>query len=626
MTLLAEEIPTTDAAMMPPPSSPRRLRRAFHRTAIGLAFTAVIVCIVLPGLWLRHWAWNQTEPIRFTFDISNAFAQGSDALRSGYLNRYDNQELAHGTDENYHLDYAPARLLIATEWARYVRGIVDHQTNGWELTPRWRNHFYDEARSLHLTYTLCKPLLILNAIGEGIAGAGVLALVWIWTGRGDKYRRPAWRAFMACACFALFWFNPELIWNAHCWPQWDSWLLPFYLWALVAASLDFWFIAGLCIAVGVMFKAQILFGAPLLILWPVFGGRWRAVLKFVIGVFLGIALLTAVWLVRVHSATSEAAIWWLIGSAAAFALWLVVARRPGPWYLKLVIGLIAAGLSLWPFTQLAGKDLLIALAVLAVVVAMLRYLPRSGLRYTAAAWVAAALLLCPLLFGGSMAWFDIGIAYGTHHYIMMGSSSDNNLAEILTRYYHWQVMDPVTTFAPHTWPARLLGPILSTVDPRINDIANRPVRLPLKYVLFSVYVVGLVLCALGAALQTRWKSPRFLVAIAAPWIIFFAVVAQLHERYLLWGAATSACTAALGPGFAFLNLLVSIIAVGQEVMAMAHGKYASLPIVKFFAGWNPGVGWALMLIALIYLYTALTPSPTHFRANRRSPKTIDGIE
>src|SRR5205814_261851 len=79
----------------------------------------------------------------------------------------------------------------------------------------------------------------------------------------------------------FFWFNLALISNAHMWPQWDSWLLPFLLWAFVAASAEWWFAAGLLIAVGAMFKAQILFGAPLLILWPLFRGKLSAIARLV---------------------------------------------------------------------------------------------------------------------------------------------------------------------------------------------------------------------------------------------------------------------------------------------------------------------------------------------------------
>ena len=77
------------------------------------------------------------------------------------------------------------------------------------------------------------------------------ALLWLW------FAFPANRATLTGIIAALFfWFDPALIWNAHCWPQWDSWVLPFFLWAIVAASWDCWFIAGALIAAGADLPGQ----------------------------------------------------------------------------------------------------------------------------------------------------------------------------------------------------------------------------------------------------------------------------------------------------------------------------------------------------------------------------------
>ena len=34
---------------------------------------------------------------------------------------------------------------------------------------------------------------------------------------------------------AFAWLEPSLILDAHAWPQWDVWILPFYLFATLAA-------------------------------------------------------------------------------------------------------------------------------------------------------------------------------------------------------------------------------------------------------------------------------------------------------------------------------------------------------------------------------------------------------
>ncbi len=77
-----------------------------HRIAFWCIILNIAVAALIAGLLLRRFAWDQTEPIRFLFDIDNAFAQGSMTLREGYLARYTNQESNNG---DYDFDYAPGR-------------------------------------------------------------------------------------------------------------------------------------------------------------------------------------------------------------------------------------------------------------------------------------------------------------------------------------------------------------------------------------------------------------------------------------------------------------------------------------------------------------------------------------
>ena len=54
-----------------------------------------------------------------------------------------------------------------------------------------------------------------------------------------------------------------MILDAHGWPQWDVWILPFYLFAALAALKNRWFWCGCLLALGAMLKGQLLFVAPL---------------------------------------------------------------------------------------------------------------------------------------------------------------------------------------------------------------------------------------------------------------------------------------------------------------------------------------------------------------------------
>src|SRR5690606_21103556 len=101
--------------------------------------------------------------------------------------------------------------------------------------------------------------------------------------------------------------------------QWDAWLVPFYLWAAYFASRGWWLAGGVMIGVGCMFKGQLLLGAPVLALWPLFQGRFLAALRALVGVGLAMALSTAVWLV-----TNRPHVVWLVTVAlAAVVSWWV---------------------------------------------------------------------------------------------------------------------------------------------------------------------------------------------------------------------------------------------------------------------------------------------------------------
>jgi hypothetical protein len=92
---------------------PRRFRAApaLHRIAFWCIILNIAVAALIAGLLLQRFAWDQTEPIRFTADIDNAFVQGTLTLRQGYLARYTNQDSTTG---EYDFDYAPGRLMVAT--------------------------------------------------------------------------------------------------------------------------------------------------------------------------------------------------------------------------------------------------------------------------------------------------------------------------------------------------------------------------------------------------------------------------------------------------------------------------------------------------------------------------------
>ena len=425
-----------------------------------------------------------------------------------------------------------------------------------------------------------------------------------------------------------------------------------------------------------MFKGQILFGAPLLILWPLFQGRLGAVGRWIVGLLTATATITAVWLVRIPGTnstgdefiaghTNQQAIQWLVYLALIFATLAALFWKRGQWRSRLPLAMIippivgymiaahissTAALTSWivlaaivifvnhyygrwtwqarwpvvamgiailliyPIDRLAPLWLPRVIAGMLVVAVLLAFAPRRVIPFAAAGWIAAALLLCVPVFGGSKGWFDYGIAYGTHHYEKMASGENNNLADLLKEKWAWDdLMAPVISLKQGNF-ANHLGSFLSNIDPGFELEPGQEIDLPLKYFLVCIWVVALVLSAVGAAIHDRNRSPRFLATICAPWIVFFAVMAQMHQRYLLWGASLSSASAVLSPGYALLHLFLSVVSWTQELKGMADNRYipgntsvqlAHTKLVQFVDCWHPGIAWAVLLTAAIYLYTAV---------------------
>jgi hypothetical protein len=648
-----------------------------------VAFFATIFLIL--GLMLRRYAWDQTEPIRYVMDIDNAFRQGTMTLQNqrtttqssllhGFIERYDKEETLPNNTGMMALDYAPGRLAVATLWTRWVREKLDGPILPGQPILRWPEEFYARARAEHRQYELCQPLLMVNTTGEILSAIAMFFLVRRYTsGIGPTYRPNRGTALGFIAAL-FFWFNPALIWNAHCWPQWDSQVLPFFLWAVLLASLDWWFCAGLIIAAGTMFKAQILFGAPLLILWPLFQGRLPALLRWITGLLSGVAGLTAVWMVRKPGTLSPLgqytpghvdpqAIEWLIylalilvgmtsillfprqpraripvGIALAAVLnWIISSYVGNPfsivgfaalsitaviidqrcdawnWRARMPLGWIAIAILLYPIYALALVKFVLVINAVVMLGLIIAFAPRRAIPYTAAGWMAGGLLLCIPLFHTSTAWFERGVALGTHHYEKMASGDNNNLAELLKTKWGWEdLMEPVFEL-PQGETSDGVGQFLDKVDPGVHIKPGDTVGLPLKYFLTGLWFLSVILCAIGTAIQDRRRSPRFLASIAAPWIMFFAVMTQMHQRYLLWGASVSAATVAISPGYAVLHLFLSVVSMSQEMMSMMNNtldwrnpvRYTDNAAYHFFASWHPGVSWAVLLCACIFVYASV---------------------
>ncbi len=266
-------------------------RRLFSSEPVRRALIASFIAVLfLGGVQLRRWTWDETRHVRFQHDIVNGFYWGSETLAEarrlspdeasanswtafvrGYFALYDRVK-REAYENDYRLDYPPLRLLVMSIWARQVRSDFPG---------------VDDGHPKHV-----KPLLYMNLFCELVSAVAIFLLVHFWLRRttGGMTAR-FWRIFPAehrawicgLAAAAVVWLDPSLILDAHGWPQWDVWIVPFYLFAALGALKNRWFTCGCLLAAGAMFKGQLLLVAPFFLLWPLWEKKWTRAMHMLAG-------------------------------------------------------------------------------------------------------------------------------------------------------------------------------------------------------------------------------------------------------------------------------------------------------------------------------------------------------
>lgn len=514
----------------------------------GLLWVFIAV-VILCGVQLRHWTWEKTTHLRFQRDIVNGFHWGSETLREarrlspdenssnswgaflrGYLALYDRVK-REAPDKEYHLDYPPLRLMVMSVWAKEVQREFPGAEDG---RPEY-----------------VEPLLQLNLLCEALSAAGIFLLVRLWVNRasgatGSRFvhrvspRHRGWICGLAAAIAA--WLDPSMILDAHGWPQWDVWILPFYIFAALAASKNRWFACGCLFALGAMLKGQLLLVAPFFVLWPLWQKRWMRALRLLAGFLTTVALLVSPWVLRNPMA------------------WIVVAALAG----AISIGLFRPRV------------------------------PHPGAMF--AGTIAVAVFFAGALTGGSFAWLQIGFLYGSEHYPYLFISSCYNLPSLLADL-GWSLKDSI-------WSC---------------NIGALNIAITLQWTLRLLYLGALALCALGAARHARQRDPRFLIALAVPWLLMFAILGQMHERYLLWGGVVSALALGVSIRTTVLNFILSAASTAMiaHVMLMDKKLDATLPMIALLDRTRPYASWVVLACVALYFWEVLSTRVPKFQSRRR---------
>lgn len=508
----------------------------------------VLLALLVGGIALRHFAWRETTHLRFQRDIVNGFFWGSQTLTEGrrlspgeegdswttlargYLALYDRvQDDAY--ENNYYLDYPPLRLLVMSIWAKEVRAKFPGAEDG---TPEY-----------------VEPLLTLNLFAELVTALGIFLLVRLGVRRasgatdsGLLHRLPPVERGWVCGLVAasVAWLEPSLILDAHAWPQWDCWILPFYLFAALCALTRRWFWCGCLLAAGGMLKGQLLFIAPFFLFWPLWQKRWARALRLLAGFAATTAFLVSPWLLQSPAAWSGVA------------------------------------------------------AVAIAVAAVLRFRRSRHAWAWAAGMAGVAAFTIGALGDASFAWLKIGFLYGSERYPYLFISSCYNLPSLLS---HWNLS--------------LKEPIWSPQFGSLHFFVT------LQWTLRLLYLGALALCAFGAARHARSRDPRLLIAVATPWLLMFALLAQMHERYLLWGAILSAVALGVSVRLSVVHFVFSTMSATMitQVLLMDKKLGPTLSTIDFLERLRPFASGLLLVCVAIYFREAVSGRAPHFRPPRK---------
>jgi hypothetical protein len=511
----------------------------------------LIVALFLGGIQLRRWIGESTRHVRYQHDIVNAFYWGSETMKEarrlspdeasanslagfgrGYLALYDRvKHKAYNKD--YGLDYPPLRLLVMAIWARQVRNQFPGVDDG---HPK-----------------LVNPLLKINLLCELLSAVAIFLLVRLCLERqarateSDPLRSLALQhraSICGLAAASAAWLEPSMILDAHGWPQWDVWILPFYLFAAFAALKNRWFVCGCLLATGAMFKGQLLFVAPFFVLWPLWQKRWNRALRVLAGFIATAAVIASPWLLH----------------------------APAAWVALLAV----TGLASLLFLQ--------------------RELPHR------CAWISGiagcAAFIIGAFTGGSFAWLKVGFLYGSEHYPYLVISSCYNLPSLLSKL-GWSLKDPF-------WSVHF---------------GSLDFHLTLQWALRLLYLGALAVCAYGAARQVRDRDPRVLIAITAPWLLMFALLGQMHERYLVWGAVVSAVTLGVSLRLSIIHFIISVASTAMIVHVMLIDKKLeatlwAIDLLKHVRGYASVL---VLACVAVYLWNTL-PMPAFQRRAARSAR------
>jgi hypothetical protein len=622
--------------------------------AIGVVYAAEM------GLRFRHWMWETTATIRVTSDIERSFYWGRQAAVEGYANQYEKMQPERPTDLNW-LDYPPLRLGVMTLWAKWVMTQYP-QVRQWHQNPTFEMTapllYFNTAmevvgvvcaflltrlwsrRAARRSSFILPPSSFFQGTLPGLAAAAIL-----WFNPAvvvSGYGWPAcdlWVVPMFLLATLLtsvdWWFTAGVVIGIGAMLKGQQLLaVPVFLvWALVAGRPigAGRLLAGVTIAIALVASPSLLTYIPvekLAAARAIQSERQPALvpdgtfaiprvvdvraLVWIFGVVTAAIAGPFVTRLRLTPATPPP-----VGDedggseAVQFGRHLLVSQWIFP--AGTVIGIVL--LVSWPWMLKSNRPhWLIGECAGVALAAATRWLRPRGIPFVAAGALGGSMLLCMSVFHGSSGWYDCGIRFGTIHWPTLAVGKTDNLPGILREHYGWADDLQATGI---TLPAHSIFSLWSEHDLEVSEGA----------LLRGIFAVLLAMTAIGVGLQARRRDPRLLIAIVTPWLLFFCFLPEIHERYLLFAASLSCVCCGISTGMTLLGVLLSLVTATMTVHQMLAGasrtnlrllgdvlnrqfpalfdRQAGQLLLRIADGTHPDLGFAVVLIGLIFLYFTL---------------------
>src|SRR5205814_9167378 len=135
------------------------------------------------------------------------------------------------------------------------------------------------------------------------------------------------------------------------------------------------------------------------------------------------------------------------------------------------------------------------------------------------------------------------------------------------------------------------------------------------------YLAALTVCAYVATQHVRNRDPRVLIAITAPWLLMFALLGQMHERYFVWGAVVSAVALGVSFRLSIIHFIISAASTAMIVQVMLIDKKLepTLWAIALLKHIRPYGSVSILACVAVYLWNTLR-MPVF---QRRAPRPVE---